>query len=232
LTPRIIRTHEYTARDLSPIYVGTNQNFGLTGPPPLIAAPADPPAAESAPADSTPGAAPQSLPSPVGPMLGAPGATAPPQGSVAPPGSTAAMTSMSPAQVSLTAPTAEVRVGSGPYMVPVYASSISRASTVTLTVTYNPALLRVSNVQEGSFLRQGAVNVVFTPGTDPATGRIDLAFVRTGDQMGASGSGLLAAIQFDAVAAGTAALSVSGTVTDPGGATIPVQFVPASIVVR
>ena len=37
LTPRIIRTHEYTAQDLAPIYVGTNQNFGLTGPPPLIA---------------------------------------------------------------------------------------------------------------------------------------------------------------------------------------------------
>ena len=35
LTPRIIRTHEYTAQDLSPIYLGTNQNFGLTGPPPL-----------------------------------------------------------------------------------------------------------------------------------------------------------------------------------------------------
>ena len=43
LTPRIIRTHEYTARDLSPIYVGTNQNFGLTGPPPLIAAPPETP---------------------------------------------------------------------------------------------------------------------------------------------------------------------------------------------
>ena len=39
LTPRIIRTHEYTAKDLAPIFVGTNQNFGLTGPPPLIAAP-------------------------------------------------------------------------------------------------------------------------------------------------------------------------------------------------
>ena len=46
LTPRIIRTHQYTAQDLSPIYVGTNQNFGLTGPPPLIAAP---------PADAAPG---------------------------------------------------------------------------------------------------------------------------------------------------------------------------------
>ena len=53
LTPRIIRTHEYTARDLSPIYVGTNQNFGLTGPPPLIAPPPVEP--EAAPA---PGAAP------------------------------------------------------------------------------------------------------------------------------------------------------------------------------
>ena len=38
-------------RDLSPIYVGTNQNFGLTGPPPLIA----PPPAEPEPA---PGATP------------------------------------------------------------------------------------------------------------------------------------------------------------------------------
>ena len=53
LTPRIIRTHEYTARDLSPIYVGTNQNFGLTGPPPLIA----PPPVEPEPAPSTAAAA-------------------------------------------------------------------------------------------------------------------------------------------------------------------------------
>ena len=36
LTPRIIRTHELTATDLSPIYVGTQSNMGLGGPPPLI----------------------------------------------------------------------------------------------------------------------------------------------------------------------------------------------------
>ena len=35
--------------------------------------------------------------------------------------------------------------------------------------------------------------------TDASAGRIDLAFVRTGDSIGASGSGLLAGIQFDAV---------------------------------
>lgn len=37
LTPRIVRTHELTQQDLDPIYVGTQNNFGLTGPPPLIA---------------------------------------------------------------------------------------------------------------------------------------------------------------------------------------------------
>ena len=54
LTPRIIRTHEYTARDLSPIYVGTNQNFGLTGPPPLIAAPPVEPETHRRPAPPRP----------------------------------------------------------------------------------------------------------------------------------------------------------------------------------
>lgn len=39
ITPRIVRGHELTVDDLGPIYVGTGQNFGLTGPPPLIAAP-------------------------------------------------------------------------------------------------------------------------------------------------------------------------------------------------
>lgn len=36
LTPRIIRTHELSAADLSPIYVGTQSNMSLGGPPPLI----------------------------------------------------------------------------------------------------------------------------------------------------------------------------------------------------
>ena len=230
LTPRIIRTHEYTAQDLSPIYVGTNQNFGLTGPPPLIAAP---------PAEPEP--APRRAAAPARRRTGRRAARAgacrpdvPPQGRRCPrlrpaerqAGDAAAGTGCAaadpqaqqdltapspttlapPAQISVTAPAGEVRVGAGPYLVPIYASNVSRASTVTLTVTYNPAVLRMRTVQEGSFLRQGGLNVVFTPKTDAATGRIDLAFVRTGDSVGASGSGLLAALQFDAVGPGTSQL--------------------------
>ena len=67
LTPRIIRTHGYTARDLSPIYVGTNQNFGLTGPPPLIATPSVEPDVTPAPGAAAP---PQGLPVPTAPPGG------------------------------------------------------------------------------------------------------------------------------------------------------------------
>ena len=38
LTPHIVRTHELTVNDLAPIYMGTQQNVGLGGPPPLIQA--------------------------------------------------------------------------------------------------------------------------------------------------------------------------------------------------
>ena len=37
LTPRIVRTHELTARDLTPIFIGTQQNLGAVGPPPSSA---------------------------------------------------------------------------------------------------------------------------------------------------------------------------------------------------
>ena len=241
ITPRIIRTHEYTAQDLAPIYVGTNQNFGLTGPPPLIAAPpvdTVPPGA--APADPVP---PQGIPVPTVPQGGTPGQVTTPQPQSAAPSPQAAepqrdltqpqvTTLAPPAQLSVTPPSGEVRVGAGPYMVPVYIQGVSRASTITVTVTYNPAILRVRTIQEGSFMRQGALNVVFTPNTDPATGRIDLTLVRTGDTVGASGSGLLAAIQFDALASGTSALTVSGVATNPTGGSVQLQFVPANIVVR
>ncbi len=51
LTPHIVRTHELTVDDLAPIHIGTQQNVGLGGPPPLIQAPAvEEPAAAQMPA--------------------------------------------------------------------------------------------------------------------------------------------------------------------------------------
>ena len=67
----------------------------------------------------------------------------------------------------------------------------SQVSSVTLTITFNPAALRVRAVQEGSFMRTGGVTATFTQQVDAAAGRIDIAIVRAGDQTGVAGTGLL-----------------------------------------
>jgi general secretion pathway protein D len=41
LTPRIVRTHELTQRDVSPIHIGTQTRLALSGPPPVIASQPD-----------------------------------------------------------------------------------------------------------------------------------------------------------------------------------------------
>ncbi len=72
LTPHIVRTHELTAEDLAPIYIGTQQNIGLGGPPPLIA----PAPAPDAPAAAAAGD--RRRPHPSTPGVPAPGAARPP----------------------------------------------------------------------------------------------------------------------------------------------------------
>ena len=126
-----------------------------------------------------------------------------------------------------------MRVGGGPYTVPVSISGASRLSTVSLSITYNPALLRVRSVQEGTFMRQGGAAPAFTNQVDSTTGRIDIAITRPGDQTGAVGSGVLAAILFEPVATGGASVNVAGVGTVAGtGAAAALQFAPAAVVIK
>jgi general secretion pathway protein D len=295
LTPHVVRTHELVAEDLAPIYIGTQQNVGLSGPPPLIAPlPAEEPAPAAAPTGVIPGAAP---PGPARPPVGAqpgvpptnppvppgmsptpgfpvpgtippgttppgttppgttppgttpppatpPGAippvTTPPTGepttpprdvTTTPPATPGGIQAPSPTQVIVTPP-GEFRVSGGPYVVPVSVNNASRLSTMTLTVTYNPNVLRVRNVQEGTFMRQGTVTATFTPRIDAAAGRVDIAITRGGDQAGASGAGLIAALLFDAVGQGSSLVQVSGVANNPEGGAVTLQFSPVTITVR
>jgi general secretion pathway protein D len=283
LTPRVIRTHEITQRELSPIFIGTQQNIGLTGPPPLIApqpeSPAAPPPGETVPppapvtppGTAAPGArpgvptppagAPAGVPTapPLGAQPGVPGAptgptqpgTTPAPGVVTqpqvppaetppaaatpattPPAATPPATPTPGAQIVITPPGTEFRVGGGPYTVPISINGANRLSTVTITLTYNPAVLRASTLQEGSFMRQGGVNATFTHQTDATAGRIDFTLTRTADAVGATGAGLLAVVLFEAAAPGSATLTPSGAATMPNGASVPLQFSPVTITVR
>ncbi len=216
LTPHIVRTHELTQEDLNPIFIGTQQNIGLTGPPPLIApvpeaaagAPPGPPPAEAPPAKRPePGAAPPEAP-------GAPG----PVGEAA--------------QVVATPPGTEWTVGGGPYTVPISISGATRVSVLSLTLTYDPRVLRVERVQEGTFMRQGGVTAAVTQHIDATAGRVDLAITRVDDSTGASGTGLVAAVVFEPVAAGESPLALSGVATGPDGKPVPLRFAPVTVKVQ
>jgi len=243
LTPRIVRTHELTPQDIAPIRIGTQANLGLSGPPPLLATPgaaaAPAAAAAAAPAPTTalgpaapaPGvppvaqgaqAAPSPSPAPVqgappSPVPGPPGApTGGPVGTVAAPAS---------GQIVVSAPP-EFRMNGGPYTVPISITGASQISSVSLTVTYNPAVLRIAAAQEGTFLRAGGVAAVFNQQPDPAGGRLDVAIIRPNDLTGVAGTGLLAALVFDTIAPGPANLNVTGSASGPTGTPVSLQFGP------
>jgi general secretion pathway protein D len=274
MTPHIIRSPGITAADLQPVYIGTQSNVGLGGPPPIITLPDQPGAAPAAgaaappgasslrPGASTPGAPPpgQQPQLPPGATVAPPPGATPVPGTVLvpppppattpepapvpapPPGAAAAPPPATPApeppvttagfglaQIVLSPPPT-FRVGGGPYTVPISVTNASRLSTVTLTVTFDPALLRVRMVQEGSFMRTGGANASFSQ--QISQGRVDITIVRAADATGATGTGLLAALLFDAVAPGTATLAVSGSASGPGGTPMGLQFRPATVTVQ
>jgi general secretion pathway protein D len=184
--------------------------------PPEPAAP--PPAPAPVPGQPTPETAPQPGATPPGaqpPQAGNPPITSPGIGQ---------------AQVIISPPATPLRVGQGPYNIPISVTGAQRLSAVTLTMVYDPDKLRVRVVQEGSFLRAGGANVTFSQ--QVARGRIDITITRGGDLTGASGTGLLAAVLFDAIAPGDVQLIVSGSATGPGGTAMGLQFRPVTVTIQ
>jgi general secretion pathway protein D len=264
LTPHIVRTHEISENDLKPIYIGSQQNLGVGGPPPLIAplpeapppvpapAPVVPPAAAPGTPQPLPGApavmappgsspVPGTVPVPPQPPAAAPPATVPPEPAAVaptpapppaaePPAVPTSSPGVGAAQVLITPPAPTLRVGGGPYTVPLSITNASRLSTITLTLIYDPLKLRVRSVQEGSFMRTGGVSAGFS---QQVTGnRIDITITRVGDVTGATGTGLLAAVLFDAIEAGTTTLTLSGSATGPGGTAMGLRFNPVTITLQ
>ena len=255
ITPRIVRTHELTQQNLSPIFIGTQQNFGLSEAPRLIQPPAaEAPGGRGAAPEAAPAAAPGATPpgpatapagagaptAPAQPQPTGPGqqpaqppAATPPAPAPSPtPGAAVEPSPPAPAQIVITTPGPELRVGGGPYTVPISVNGASRLSMVSLSLTYDPAILRVRTVQEGSFLRQGGVAVTFAQQVDADAGRLDITMTRTNDTVGASGSGLLAAVLFEPAAAGSVTLTLSGVATNPQGAPVPLAFAPVTVAVK
>ena len=81
-------------------------------------------------------------------------------------------------------------------------------------------------------MRQGGAQATFTQKIDADTGRVDIAIVRPGDALGASGTGVIAALLVEPVAAGSSPLSLSGVGTMAGNGPAPLQFQPVTVAVK
>jgi hypothetical protein len=191
----------------------------------VVLPPATPPVTQ--PAVAPPPAAVEPQPPSPQPTPAAPPAAPAPATPEAVPTSSAGIGS---AQVLISPPGATFRVGGGPYTVPLLINDAARISTVALTLIFDPAKLRVRSVQEGSFLRAGGVSVVFTQSVNG--NRIDISLSRSADSTGASGTGVLSAVLFDAIAPGPATMTLSGTATGPGGVVMGLRFTPVTVTVQ
>ena len=107
---------------------------------------------------------------------------------------------------------------------------VAGLTTITLTVQFDPAILRLRTVQEGSFMRTGGGTVSFNQ--QPGPGRVDITISKGADAVGVSGTGLLANLLFDTIGPGSATLTVSGAATGPGGTPMGLQFRPVTMVVQ
>ena len=83
--------------------------------------------------------------------------------------------------------------------------------------------------QEGVFRRKEN-DVTFTQQVNG--NRVDITLARAADATGATGTGLLAAVLFDAIAPGSVTLTVSGAATGPGGAAMGLRFAPVIVNVQ
>jgi type II secretory pathway component HofQ len=122
--------------------------------------------------------------------------------------------------------------GSGPHTMPISISGAADIATLSLTITYNPAVIRTPTVTQGSFMMQGGVVPTFVPRVDAAAGRIDIVLSRPPGQAGASQAGLLAAISFTAGQAGTTDIGLSGVATSSSGQPVELAFTPVQVTVK
>jgi len=205
---------------------GTTPIPGMVATPPPTAAPATTPPATPPPATTPPPTTAEGPPpaQPPQPQVPAPAAQ--------PPAAEAPTTSpgIGSAQVLLNPSGTTFRVGGGPYTVPISISGATRITTITLTLTFDPAIVRIRSVQQGSFMNTGGASATFTQ--QAGNGRVDITLSRGADAIGASGTGLLAVVLLDALAPGSATLSLSGAATGPGGTAMGLQFRPVTVTVQ
>jgi general secretion pathway protein D len=96
--------------------------------------------------------------------------------------------------------------------------------SVPLQISYDPKLLQLVNVSNGSFLSQDGQPVALVHRDDPAAGTLQVTATRPPASGGASGQGTVLTLTFLAKAPGQATVAI----TRPGARNSSGQVIPAS----
>ena len=196
LIPHIVRKQEISELNQEALDVGTASAIELH----RVSRPQVAPASEN----TTPVPAPNQQPA-ASPHAAAP-VTSPQPASPQPPGS---------AGFSFDPPAIAQPPGST-FTVNVLVAGAQNAYSVPLQVTYNPKLLQVVNVSNGTFLSQDGQAVALVHREDDSTGTIQITATRPPGANGVSGQGTVVTLTFMAKSAGQSTLAISkGGTRDP-----------------
>jgi hypothetical protein len=80
-------------------------------------------------------------------------------------------------------------------------------------------------------MKQGSIQTVYLPKIDPLLGRVDITITRPGDA-GASGTGLLASVNFEAVGSGISQIKLAAVAMSADGKPIPMTVAPVTVTVK
>ncbi len=196
LIPHIVRARDYSEANQAALDVGTANAIELRRVSHPVTAPQNAPSTGQAASVQAP-AQPQNTPAPVAP-------------------SGAATFSFDP-------PTITQPAGST-FAVNVVLNGAQNAYSVPLQISYDPKMLQVVNVSNGSFLSQDGQAVALVHRDDDTTGTLQITATRPPGAGGISGQGTIVTLTLMAKAAGQSTLTIArGGVRDPG-----MQSAPAS----
>jgi general secretion pathway protein D len=236
LIPHIVRRPEYTAENLRGIAVGNQQsvhlNYGRRAdatPAPAAAPKKDGPPVANPPAANPPVAAvnPALPPATISPTL--PPATAPPTGApgLAPPATAPPLTTPPAATPAAAEPAASPDASKpagnavvrflppqvetapqGTVNVALIIENATDAASAPMQVTFDPKVVKLNDAGRGDFFSSDGQIPVFTKNIQNDAGAAAMNLNRLPNVPGVSGSGVLATLIFQAVAKGTATVTV------------------------
>jgi general secretion pathway protein D len=195
LIPHIVRARDYSEANQAALDVGTANAIELRRVSHPVTAPQSAPATGQSASVQPPQA--QNAPAPVA-------------------SSGAATFSFDPATITQPA--------GSTFAVNVVLNGAQNAYSVPLQISYDPKMLQVVNVSNGSFLSQDGQAVALVHRDDDTTGTLQITATRPPGAGGISGQGTIVTLTLMAKAAGQSTLTIArGGVRDPG-----MQSAPAS----